>query len=190
MFQIPCALLNVRDYDLLRSTVCLKHFVYPVARRHIVLLASLHHIASTAQILVTAWNFRWRMKSRRLGPQISCNFRKLGVVARPSTRSIFHEVSVLKPSNSTSSSSETRQPTRRSVHYQDTLTSLIGDQDKIPQLLKIILTVKPTSDPQSADPSSSSALSSKDHPTSASSSERSPRRTSSPCAKSSSQGSR
>ena len=93
-------------------------------------------------------------------------------------------VSVLKSSNSTTSSSQTARPPRHSVHCQVTLTSLIGDQDKHPQILKIITpTVQPT-----AEPSSSSALSSTDLPTSARSSERPPRRTTSPSAKSSCQG--
>ena len=79
-------------------------------------------------------------------------------------------VSVLKSSNS-SSYFQTTRPTRHSVHFQDTLTSLIGDQDESPQLLKIITpTVKPTAKPPGAEPSSS-ALSSIDLPTSTSSSE-------------------
>ena len=49
---IPCAVLSVRGLDILRSTACLKQFVYLVARRHIVLLASLHHIASTVMVLM------------------------------------------------------------------------------------------------------------------------------------------
>ena len=97
MFQIPCAVLSVRGMDILRSTACLKQFVYPVTRRHIVLLSSPHHIASTVMVLmvqslVTSRNFRWRGKSRRLGPQIWCHSRRLAIVTRPSTRSIFHAV--------------------------------------------------------------------------------------------------
>ena len=100
-------------------------------------------------------------------------------------------VSVLKSFNTTSSSSQTMRPTPRSVHFKVTVVRLVGDQDKNPQLLKIItLTVKPTAVPQGAEPSSSSALSSTDLPTSTSSSERPPRRTISPSARSSRQGSR
>ena len=58
----PLRVFSVGGLDILRNTVCLMQFVYLVARRHIVLLASIHHIASTvmvlmAQILVTARNF-------------------------------------------------------------------------------------------------------------------------------------
>ena len=93
----PLRCFKCQSFGHTQEYVCLMQFVYPVARRHIVLPASFHHIASTvkvltAQILVTARNFRWRGKSRRSGPQISCHFRRLGVVTRPSTRSIFHEV--------------------------------------------------------------------------------------------------
>ena len=172
-------------------------FEYPVVRRHIILLASLHHTASTvmvlmAQILVTARNFRWRGKSRS-GPQTRCHFWRLSVHYQAQypvdfSRSFF---SVLKSSNTTTSSSQTTRPPRRSVYCQVSLVKLVGDQDKHPQLLKIITpTVQPAAEPQGAEPSSSSALSSTDLPTSSSSSERPPRRTTSPSARSSRQGSR
>ena len=87
-------------------------------------------------------------------------------------------VSVLKSSKSTTTSYRTRRLPRRSVNCQITLTSIIGDQDKHPHLLKIITpTVKPTAEPQGAEPSSSSALFSTDNLTSACSCERPPRRT-------------
>ena len=52
MFQLTCVVLSVRGLDILRSTVCLEEFVYPVTRRHIVLLASLYHVASTVMVLM------------------------------------------------------------------------------------------------------------------------------------------
>ena len=77
------------------------------------------------------------------------------------------------------------------VRCQVSLVKRVIDQDENQQLLKIITPiVKPTAERQGAEPSSSSALSSTDLPTSASSSERPPRRTTSPSAKSSHQGSR
>ena len=96
MFQITCAVLSDRGLDILWSTVCLREFVYPVARRHIVLLASLH-VASSVMVLMvpileTARGFRWRGKSR-LWPQIKCHSWRLGIVTRRSTESIFHAFS-------------------------------------------------------------------------------------------------
>ena len=98
----------------------------------------------------------------------------------------WSSVSVLKSSSSTSSSSQTTQPTQHSVHCQVSLFKLLNDKDKSPQLLRILTPiVKPTAEPQGAERSSSSALSSKDltPSTSTSSSEGSPRRTTSPSAK-------
>ena len=94
-------------------------------------------------------------------------------------------VSVLNSSNNTSSSSQTTRPPRRSVHCQVSLSKLLSDQDKSPQLLKTITpTIKPKAELQGAEPSFSSALFSKDLPTSASS------RTTSPSVKPSCKGSR
>ena len=146
----------------------------------------------TAQIFMTARNFRWRGKSRRSGPhKVSLPEAQRRYQAQHPVDFSRSFVSVLKSSNSTSSSSQTTRPTHRSVHCQVSLVKLVGDQDKNPQLLKIITpTVQPAAESQVAEPSSSSALSSTDLPTSTSSSERPPRRTISPSAKSSRQGSR
>ena len=141
----------------------------PVARRHIVLLSSLHYIASTVmvlmvQILMNAQNCKWRGKSTRSGLQIRCHYQTQHAVNFSCSF-----VSVYKPSNSTYSSSQTTRPTSCSVHCQVSLTKLIRVQDKSQQVLKVISpAVQPQAKPKGAELSSSYALSSKDLPTSAS----------------------
>ena len=67
-------------------------------------------------------------------------------------------VSVLKSSDSATSSFQTIQLNHHSVHCQVTLATFMGDLDRSPQLLKTINpTVKPKAEPQGTEHSSSSA---------------------------------
>ena len=103
-------------------------------------------------------------------PETLCRYQ-----AQPQVDFSRSFVSVFKSYNNTSSSPQTTRSTR-SVHCLVSLVKLVGDQDKYPQLLKIITpNVKPTAEPQGTEPASSPPLSSTDPPTSASSSERYPR---------------